>query len=143
MGSLDSAAHVVQVALIPIFMLTGIGSLLNVFSARLGRISDRVDLLSQSGGGDGDGGDRELRRLGLRSMILDGAVLLGAVSGALTCAAALALLVAVLGARDAFALFELFGGALGCAIAALAAFAVEAILAGRSLRAKVRRAREK
>jgi hypothetical protein len=140
MGSLDSAAHVVQVALIPIFMLTGIGSLLNVFSARLGRISDRVDLLSQSGGGDSD--DRELRRLGLRSMILDAAVLLGAVSGALTCAAALALLVAVLGARDAFALFELFGGALGCAIAALAAFAVEAILAGRSLRAKVRRVRE-
>jgi hypothetical protein len=138
MDGLDRAAHIVQVALIPIFMLTGIGSMLNVFSARLGRISDRVDLLSQSGGG----GDRELRRLGLRSMILDAAVLLGAVSGALTCAAALALLVAVLRTRNAFALFELFGGALGCAIAALAAFAVEALLAGRSLREKVRRARE-
>ena len=40
------AAHVVQLALTPIFLLTGVASLLNVFTTRLGRIADQVDKLS-------------------------------------------------------------------------------------------------
>jgi hypothetical protein len=139
MEGLDQAAHIVQVALIPIFLLTGLAQLLNVFSTRLGRISDRVDLLSSRGGDD----SVELRRLRLRSQILDAAVLLGALAGGLTCAAALALFLAVLwDVRDGFAVFFLFGGALVCAIAALLIFAVETVLAGRSLRAKASRTSE-
>jgi len=100
---------------------------------RLGRISDRVDLLSSRGGDD----SVDLLRLRLRSQILDAAVLLGALAGGLTCAAALALFLAVLrNVQEGFAVFVLFGGALAAAIAALLAFAVEAVLAGRSLRAK-------
>lgn len=133
MDGLDRAAHIVQLALTPIFLLTGIASLLNVFSQRLGRISDRVDRLSSRTGDD----RKELLRLRLRSELLDIAVLLGAVAGGLTCGAALALFTAVLRNRqDALLLYLLFGGALACAIAALLVFAVETVLAGRSLRDK-------
>ena len=45
--SLDSVAHIIQVALTPVFLLSAIGTLLNVFATRLARVADRVDLLSQ------------------------------------------------------------------------------------------------
>src|SRR4029453_11828036 len=37
---------VIQAALTPVFLLTAVAALLNVFSTRLGRVADRVDLLS-------------------------------------------------------------------------------------------------
>ena len=39
---LDNIAHVIQVALTPVFLLSGIGALLNVFNTRLARVSDHV-----------------------------------------------------------------------------------------------------
>ena len=39
-SSLDLVAHVIQVALTPVFLLSGIGTLLNVFNTRLSRVSD-------------------------------------------------------------------------------------------------------
>jgi hypothetical protein len=45
--NVDSVAHVIQIALTPVFLLSGIASLLNVFSTRLGRVSDRVDTLAE------------------------------------------------------------------------------------------------
>jgi membrane protein implicated in regulation of membrane protease activity len=69
---------------------------------------------------------------------LDLAVLLAAIAGALTCCAALTLFVGALrtGAAGS-ALFLLFGGALVCSVAALAAFSFEMILAGRTVRERV------
>jgi len=40
------AIRVIQAALTPVFLLTAVAALLNVFSTRLGRVADRVDLLS-------------------------------------------------------------------------------------------------
>jgi len=40
-GTLDTAAHVVQLALTPVFFLSGIAALLNVFASRLGRLPTR------------------------------------------------------------------------------------------------------
>lgn len=128
---LTGAAHVVQLALTPIFLLTGLSSLLNVFTARLGRVADRVDRLATTPLDH----KQQLARLRLRSRVLDLAVLLAALSGALTCCAALTLFLGAL--RNAGAgrlLFALFGGALVCAVAALAAFAIETLLSGRSVR---------
>lgn len=132
--AVDNAAHVVQLALTPIFLLSGVAALLNVFSTRLGRISDQVDKLVE--------GDRErpsqIARLRLRSRFLDIAVLLAAAAGALTCAAALTLFVGEIKTGGAGRLlFGFFGGALVCAIAALAAFSFEMILAGRGVRERV------
>ena len=42
-GSLDSVAHVIQTALTPVFMLSGIGTLLNLFNTRLARVSDHLE----------------------------------------------------------------------------------------------------
>jgi hypothetical protein len=127
----DAAAHVVQLALTPIFLLTGIASLLNVFSTRLGRIADQVDKLA----GAPDRSSRRLARLRLRSRALDIAVLLAALSGALTCAAALTLFVGEIKSGGAGRLlFFLFGGALVGAIAALSAFSFEMLLAGQAVR---------
>ena len=39
---LDLVAHVIQVALTPIFLLSGIATLLNVFATRLARVADLV-----------------------------------------------------------------------------------------------------
>lgn len=132
----NTAAHVVQLALTPIFLLNGIASLLNVFTTRLGRIADRVDKLS----GDPKTRPEQLARLRLRSKSLDLAVLLAAIAGGLTCCAALTLFLSALrsGAAGSI-LFALFGAALGCAVAALAAFSFEMILAGRTVRDTVDR----
>lgn len=129
--AIDDAAHVVQLALTPIFLLSGIASLLNVFSTRLGRIADQVDKLDN----EDNPSSRRLARLRLRSTALDMAVLLAAIAGALTCAAALTLFVGEIKAAVAGkVLFALFGGALVCSVAALGAFSFEMVLAGRTVR---------
>jgi hypothetical protein len=134
-GPVDAAAHVVQLALTPIFLLTGIASLLNVFSTRLGRISDQVDKLEE----DGNAAPGRMARLRLRSQALDAAVLLAAIAGALTCAAALTLFLGEIRTGGAGRLlFTLFGGALVCSVAALGAFSLEMMLAGRGLRERTR-----
>lgn len=128
---LNAAAHVIQLALTPIFLLTAVGSLLNVFATRLGRISDRIHAVKR----DPAPNHAELARLQLRSRILDIAVTLAAGAGALTCCAAITLFFGVL--RDsghAAVLFLFFGGGLLCAVGGLACFVAEITLAGRTLR---------
>jgi hypothetical protein len=128
--AVDAAAHVVQLALTPIFLLTGIASLLNVFSTRLGRIADQVDKLDSE-----TSNSRRLARLRLRSRLLDIAVLLAAIAGALTCAAALTLFLGEIKSSGAGQLlFVLFGAALVGSIAALGAFTCEMVLAGQAVR---------
>jgi hypothetical protein len=132
--TLDTAAHVVQLALTPMFLLAGLAQLLNVFTARLARIADRVYRLAH----DPNAGREELRRLTLRSWLLDGAVLLAACSGALTCCAALTMFLGELRNIEAGRLlYVAFGGALACAITALIAFSIETILSGRTIRENV------
>ena len=41
-GNVDSIAHDIQLALGPVFLLTGIASILNVLTNRLGRVIDRA-----------------------------------------------------------------------------------------------------
>jgi hypothetical protein len=132
---LDSAAHIVQLALTPVFLLSGVAALLNVFATRLGRISDQVDKLVA----DPDQEAPEVRgRLGylqMRSHLLDLAVVLAASAGACTCAAALVLFLgAVRDASAGAALFILFGGAIVLTTCALTAFVLEVLLAGIGVR---------
>ena len=129
--SLDLAARIVQLALTPIFLLTGLASLLNVFTARLGRVADRVDLLAA----DPAGRARQLMVLRRRSKLLDLAVLATALAGALTCCAALSLFVGALNqVPTGRLLLALFGAAVACAVVAIGTFAFETILSSRSVR---------
>jgi hypothetical protein len=139
---LDSIAHIIQVALTPIFLLSGIAALLNVFSTRLGRVSDQVDKLTeQMATATTEETARLTKRLDYlrrRSWVLDAAVTLGALGGMTTCGAALALFVGALRDRStAGILFTLFGTALTCTIGALLTFVAEVFMASRGLRAEV------
>jgi len=140
--ALDTIAHVIQVALTPVFLLSGIATLLNVFSTRLARVADRVEALSK----EIEDADPEraallaaqLAHLHRRSVALDIAVVLGAVGGAATCGAVLALFVGALGeAATASVLFALFGLAVFCALGAIVAYTAEMLMAGTGIRAEL------
>ncbi len=50
-GNVDTIAHNIQLALGPVFLLTGIASILNVMTSRLGRVIDRARKLEVEIGG--------------------------------------------------------------------------------------------
>lgn len=134
--TLETAAHIVQLALTPVFLLSGVAALLNVFSSRLARVSDQVNRLVYEGDNlQFVGREARLRMLRLRSHVLDVAVVLAALAGASTCGAALVLFLgAVRASGAAGALFLLFGGAIVLTMCSLAAFVLEMLIASRGLR---------
>src|SRR3984893_19072484 len=97
---LDMVAHIIQVALTPVFLLSGIATLLNVFSTRLARVADRVDQITKGIEGTDEGKvallTEQLSHLRRRSLALDAAVLLAAFGGAATFASVLTLFVGAL-----------------------------------------------
>ena len=133
-------AHTVQVALTPVFLVSGIGTLLNVFNTRLARVSDHaehINELLQTMENDAERSrmERQLARLHRRTAALDLSVAFGAVAAAITCMFTLALF--VLTARDragGTALLLLFGAALLCTVCAIIAFVADSILSWHGLR---------
>ena len=131
----ESIAHVIQVALTPVFLLSGIGTLLNVFNTRLARVSDHTEhafelLKAEQNPHARSKLTRHLIRLQRRRLVLDISVIGGAIGGAATCGAAFVLFLG--GMRDAAIaswLFAMFGIALGCTVIALIAFLVDSVLA--------------
>ena len=138
----DTVAHIIQAALTPVFLLSGIATLLNVFSTRLARVADQVDSVSRSLA-MADAAEslllaRRLSKLHLRSVALDTAVILAAVGGAATCAAVLALFVSSLREMaNSWVMFGLFGLAVVSALGGVLAFTVEMLLAGIGIRDEV------
>jgi hypothetical protein len=141
-SSLDFVAHVIQVALTPIFLLSGIATLLNVFSTRLARVADRVDQITKAmEEADPDESvelARQLLHLRRRSIALDTAVVLGAIAAASTCASVFTLFVGALrNSTVASILFTTFGLAIASTISAIGAFTAEMLMAGSGVRAEV------
>lgn len=138
-GSLGSTAHVIQVALAPAFLLSGLATLLNVFSTRLGRVADQADALAREveRADERERGvlARRLEYLRRRSLALDAAVVLASLGGALVGTSILTLFVGALrDAGTASVLFLTFGAAVVCTVAALGAFLAETLMAGRGMR---------
>ena len=46
--NLTNVAHVIQLAVAPVFLLTGIGAILSVLTGRLGRLVDRFRVLTET-----------------------------------------------------------------------------------------------
>jgi Na+/melibiose symporter-like transporter len=135
-SSLEAAAHMVQLALTPVFLLSATATLLGVFAARLARVADRVDTLSKEE--KEPIRDELLALLRRRSRVLDVAVVLAALAGGLTCASVLVLFLAeVRGTAAAKLLFLLFGSAIILVMASLSAFVTEMLLATRGVRRTV------
>jgi len=120
--------------------LSGVATLLNVFATRLARVADLIAKAADSDDDDIITGDLGLylRHLRRRSVVLDVAVVLGAIAGALTCASVLTLFVGALkDATVASVLFTTFGLAVICTIGAIGAFTVEMLMAGSGMRTEI------
>jgi hypothetical protein len=133
---LDSVAHIIQVALTPVFLLTGVSSLLNVINARLARVADQANEIRFRfvSGLEPDAVAQRMsyRRCLRRLRALDIARAFGGIAGACTCAATFALFLGALqNAAVATALFLLFGTAVLCTLGAMIGFLAEVALSGR------------
>lgn len=93
-------AQTIQLSLSPVFMLAGIGALLNVLAGRLSRVIDRArtleTLLGQSASCDRTRHAWELRLLDRRMRIINRALFLAVSSAVMTCAVVATLFVGVL-----------------------------------------------
>ena len=141
-SGIDVVAHIIQAALTPVFLLSGIATLLNVFSTRLVRVADQVDAVSgalaMADAAESRLLSRKLRNLYWRSLALDAAVILGAIGGAATCGPVLALFIGSLREiGNSGVLFGLFGLAVVCALGGVLAFTVEMLIAGIGIRQEV------
>jgi len=138
--AIDSVAHVIQVALTPVFLLSGIGTLINVFNTRLSRVSDHREHAAELLRGGVDDATQVLLRAHLvrlrrRTLVLDASVMFGAVGAASTCCAAFVLFLGSLRSEAAALwLFVPFGVALVCTVCALVAFLADTVLAWHGLR---------
>ncbi len=126
----EGVARVIQVALTPVFLLSGIGTVLNVLTTRVARVTDHLEHLAEllEEGGSTPVLRAHIRRLRRRVVALDLAVAMGVAGAAATCGATFALFVGAL--RDETAatyLFVLFGAAILFTLGALAAFLFETV----------------
>ena len=142
-AALNHGAPIVQLALTPVFLLSAIAALLNVFSARLARVADQVDRVTRERE-DPRTSDRAMRkrlllRLSRRSLAMDVAVVLGTLAGVATSGAALTLFLGAFRERGpVWTLYLSFGAALLCTIGALVAYMAEMLMASQSLRREAR-----
>lgn len=82
-------AHVIQLAVAPVFLLSGIGGMLGVFVARLGRIVDRSRVIDERLA-SADQVSRatlrlELLNLSQRSRLIDRSIVLATAAGIFVC----------------------------------------------------------
>ena len=136
---LDAVAHIIRMALTPVFLLLSLSALLNVFSTRLGLVGDRVEQITKAlDTADPDRAEAlkgQLIRLYRRTLALDAAVILSAIAKAALCGAVLLLFAGALGdASVGLALLIAFGCAIVCALGAILAYAAEMLMAGTGIR---------
>lgn len=135
----SDVAHIIQLALAPVFLLTGVGAFLNVCTGRLARIVDRArDITPEivaSRGAEHDRLVEELRILDRRMGIVDTAILLSVVSAGLVCLVVVFLFAAEVMERGfGRTIALLFIGSMLCQVGAFATFIVEIRLSHRTIR---------
>lgn len=98
--AVTTIAQTIQLSLSPIFMLTAVGTLLNVLAGRLSRVIDRARALEalhpRSTGAEHDRHIWELRLLDRRMTVVNAGLFLGVSSAILTCTTVALLFVAEL-----------------------------------------------
>lgn len=139
---LDEIAHIIRMALTPVFLLLSLSALLNVFSTRLGVVGDRVEQITKAlDAADTDHAvvlKQQLIRLYRRTLALDTAVILSAIAKTAICAAVLLLFAGAMGDESVgLALLIAFGVAIVCALGAILAYTAEMLMAGTGIRAEL------
>lgn len=127
---LSSVAHVIQLAIAPVFLLTGVGSILGVLSNRLARIVDRFRALNNASEQIRDAHQVEMTTLLSRAHWVNWAVTLCTCSALLVCIVIAALFVgAEIGADPSRVVSLLFISAMLALISGLLCFLREIFLA--------------
>jgi hypothetical protein len=87
--AVDTIAQAIQLSLSPVFMLAGIGALLNVLAGRLSRVVDRSRALEalhpRSTGAEHDRHVWELRLIDRRITVINRALMMAVASAVMTC----------------------------------------------------------
>lgn len=128
--------HAIQQAVAPVFLLAGIGAILNVLAGRLARIIDRSRALHsrlESATGERAAGMRdELVILTRRARVVNRAIAFGTISSLLVCVVIALLFISALGEwQVGMTVVGLFVAAMACLIISLISFLREIQLAMR------------
>jgi hypothetical protein len=129
-AAVTTIAQTIQLSLSPVFMLAGIGALLNVLAGRLSRVVDRARAVEQlhprSTGPEHDRHVWELRLLNKRISVINAALVLAVSSAVMTCLVVALLFVSELIKLHIGTIVALsFILAMVLLIAALASFLIE------------------
>ena len=135
---ISGIAHAIQLAVAPVFLLTGVAALLGVLTGRLARIVDRARRLEAEADGHGERAERARRELSVlaqRGRVVSWAIGLGTLT-ALLIAAVIAMMFigAFFGFDASVPVALLFIAAMAAMIVALALFLREVHLALSTLR---------
>jgi len=109
--SITTVAHVIQLAVAPVFLLTGVGTILNVMTSRLSRIIDRFRVLERATPNADEVMSRqaEMQVLALRERVIYWAISLCTLSALLICVLIVTLFVgSVMGVQLSTAIALLF-----------------------------------
>lgn len=128
--------HAIQQAVAPVFLLAGIGAILNVLAGRLARIIDRSralhSRLESATGERAEGMCKELVILTRRARVVNRAIAFGTISSLLVCVVIALLFISALGEWQlGMTVVGLFVAAMGCLIISLISFLREIQLAMR------------
>ena len=138
-SSINSIAHIIQLAVAPVFLLAGIGSLLNVFAARLARVVDRARQIERHLAEAQEEEDlielKELEILDRRMAICHWAIGLCTTAALLICLVVMILFVAdIVAIKFAMPISLLFIAAMVSLTCGLLLFLAEITIATRSVR---------
>ena len=138
-SGITAIAHVIQLAVAPVFLLTGVGALLAVLTNRLARIIDRARVLEERlavlGETERHASEADLRTLSERARHINRAISLSVTCALLVCALIVALFGGTFLETDVSGLIGLvFIIAMLALIVALVSFLLEISIATRSLR---------
>jgi hypothetical protein len=129
-ADVTTVAHVIQLAVAPVFLLTGVGAILSVITNRLARIVDRSRVLSNSSDQTQTAVKEEMAMLARRTRWVHWAVSLCTMSALFICIVIAALFVgAELGMDPSTAVSLLFISAMLTLISGLLCFLHEIFLA--------------
>ena len=141
---LDDIQHIIQLAVAPVFLLSGVGVMLSLFTQRLARIVDRARLLEQSADVHPDTEDlhRQLAALERRARYINVSILLGIVSSLFVTATVVLLFANALMDLRVDALIAMtFAAAMLVLASALLSFLMEVRFAMSNLRIGLRKRR--
>ena len=132
--------QIIQLAVAPVFLIAGIGALLNVMTNRLARVIDRGRALEEMISAEAEGEPRarhlrELRALDRRMRHINYAISLATLAALLVCVVIMALFASeLMRVEIARTIAVLFIGTMGALIAALVLFLMEISIAIQTIR---------